>query len=62
LQEYIKWLGEFPTPLGVKEATGMRGLKVGANAIPMAPGRQRKLEEFREWFKGWLPQIQKEAA
>jgi 4-hydroxy-tetrahydrodipicolinate synthase len=62
LQEYIKWLGEFPTPLGVKETTAMRGLKVGANAIPLAPARQRKLEEFREWFKGWLPQIQKEVA
>ena len=60
LQEYIKWLGNFPTPLGVKEATGMRGINVGPHAIPMGPARQRKLEEFREWFKGWLPQVQKE--
>lgn len=62
LQEYIKWLGHFPTPLGVKETTALRGLKVGPHAIPLGPARQRKLEEFREWFKGWLPQIQKEVA
>jgi len=62
LQEYIKWLGEFPTPLGVKETTGLRGLKVGPHAIPLSPARQRKLEEFREWFQGWLPQVKKEVA
>ncbi len=62
LQEYIKWLNEFPTPLGVKETTAMRGLKVGPNAVTLGPARQRKLEEFREWFKGWLPQVQKEVA
>ncbi len=62
LQEYIKWLNEFPTPLGVKETTAMRGLKVGPNAVALGPARQRKLEEFREWFKGWLPQVQKEVA
>jgi len=62
LQEYIKWLNEFPSPLGVKETTGMRGLKVGPNAVALGPARQRKLEEFREWFKGWLPQVQKAVA
>jgi len=62
LQEYIKWLNEFPTPLGVKETTAMRGLKVGPHAIPLSPARQRKLEEFREWFRGWLPQVQNEVA
>jgi 4-hydroxy-tetrahydrodipicolinate synthase len=61
LQEFIVWLDRMPTPLGVKAATELRGLKVGPPAVPLSPGTQRTLDEFREWFQGWLPQVQKEA-
>ena len=60
LAEFIRWLEEFPTPVGVKEATAARGVKVGPLAVPLPAAKLRKLDEFREWFRGWVPQIQKE--
>jgi hypothetical protein len=35
---------------------------VGPLAVPLAPAGQKHLEEFREWFKAWLPEVRKEAA
>jgi len=61
LQEFIHWLDRFPTPVGVKEATAARGLTVGPLAVPLSPARQAELEEFRSWFKDWLPQVQRDA-
>ena len=29
---------------------------------PTVHGGQKRLEEFREWFKAWLPEVRKEAA
>jgi 4-hydroxy-tetrahydrodipicolinate synthase len=61
LQDFIAWIARFPAPIGVKEATAARGLKVGPLAVPLSPGRERDLAEFREWFLGWLPQVQRDA-
>ncbi|MGH9721217.1 MAG: dihydrodipicolinate synthase family protein [Bryobacteraceae bacterium] len=62
LMEFIGWLDRFPAPVGVKEATAARGLKVGPPAVPLAPDTARDLERFRAWFKEWLPMVQSEAA
>ena len=62
LQEFIAWHDRFPTPVAIKTAAVERGLKVGPLAAPLAPAGQRRLEEFREWFKAWLPEVQKESA
>lgn len=61
LQEFIAWIDRFPTPLGVREAVALRGLETGPAAVPLGPEAQRQLGEFREWFKAWLPVVQKEA-
>jgi dihydrodipicolinate synthase/N-acetylneuraminate lyase len=61
LQEFIAWLDRFPSPVGVKEATAARGLKVGPLAVPLSPAGERDLAEFREWFLAWLPQVQRDA-
>ena len=55
LHEFLAWAVEFPYPLLLKVAAGLRGLKVGSPAMPLSPGRQRRLDEFREWFEDWLP-------
>ena len=55
LQEFIHWLDRFPSPVGTKEATAARGLKVGPLAVPLSPEKQRELNEFRGWFRDWLP-------
>ena len=57
LNEFIAWIDRFPTPVGVKVATAARGLKVGPLAVPLAAEKCRALDEFQEWFKGWLPAI-----
>jgi 4-hydroxy-tetrahydrodipicolinate synthase len=62
LKEFIAWHDRFPTPVAIKTAAVERGLKVGPLAAPLAPAGLKRLEEFREWFKAWLPEVQKEAA
>lgn len=54
LQEFLKWHDQFPTPVIVKVATSLRGLTIGALAAPLSPAKQKLLEEFCEWFPGWL--------
>lgn len=61
LAEFIAWLDRFPTPLGVRLAAECRGLKIGPPAVPLSPQRRFAADEFREWFRGWLPGVQREA-
>lgn len=61
LQEFIVWIGHFPGPYGVRDALTARGLTMGRRAIPFSPETERKSAEFLEWFRGWLPVVQKEA-
>jgi dihydrodipicolinate synthase/N-acetylneuraminate lyase len=62
LHELLAWLARFPFPTGVKEAVASRGLKIGPAAIPASPDGERQLAEFREWLRGWLPKVLREAA
>ncbi len=61
LQEFIDWHDKFPTPVAIKTAAEQRGLKIGPLASPLGPAAQRLLDEFREWFRAWLPLVQREA-
>ncbi|HUQ92337.1 MAG TPA: dihydrodipicolinate synthase family protein [Bryobacteraceae bacterium] len=61
LDEFLAQVDRFPGPLGIKESLTVRGMKMGGRAIPYAPETERAAEEFREWFQGWLPGMQKEA-
>lgn len=61
LREFIVWHDRFPTPVAIKAAVAARGLNVGPLAAPLAPGTQQRLDEFREWFAGWLPEVRREA-
>jgi len=60
LREFLGWMAHFPTPFGIKEAIAARGLKVGPPAIPPACETQRRLDEFRGWFRSWLTVVRKE--
>ena len=59
LQEFLAWSDQFPYPALLKVAGGVRGLKLGSPSMPLSAARQRKLEEFREWFEAWLPSVKK---
>ena len=61
LSEFIAWLDRMPTPVGVREAVALRKLKIGPNAVPPGEAGRRALEEFRNWFREWLPQVLREA-
>jgi 4-hydroxy-tetrahydrodipicolinate synthase len=61
LQEFIRTIDPLPVPLGIKAATELRGLPVGPPAVPLSMPSLRALEEFKEWFQAWLPDVQKEA-
>jgi 4-hydroxy-tetrahydrodipicolinate synthase len=62
LQELLAWLARFPVPVGVKTAVAARGIQTGPLPVPLSPGKQLCMEQFREWFKGWLPAAKKLAA
>jgi 4-hydroxy-tetrahydrodipicolinate synthase len=61
-QELLAWLDRFPLPVGVKTAVAARGIQTGPLAVPLCPGREQYLDQFREWYKGWLPSIKKMAS
>jgi 4-hydroxy-tetrahydrodipicolinate synthase len=58
-QELLAWLDRFPAPVGVKTAVAARGIQTGPLPVPLAPAKQHCLEQFREWFKAWLPATKK---
>ncbi|MBC7926218.1 MAG: dihydrodipicolinate synthase family protein, partial [Bryobacteraceae bacterium] len=57
LHEFISWIEKFPVPVGIREATCLRGLPLGPNASPASPEAKLLLEEFREWFRPWLKAV-----
>lgn len=60
LREFIAWLDVWPAPVGIREATALRGIEAGPHAAPLGPLGEAKLGEFREWFGNWLPAVQQE--
>jgi 4-hydroxy-tetrahydrodipicolinate synthase len=58
-QELLVWLDRFPEPVGIKTAVAARGIQTGPLPVPLSPGKQQCLEQFREWFKVWLPATKK---
>jgi dihydrodipicolinate synthase/N-acetylneuraminate lyase len=60
LQEFIAWHDRFLTPVVIKAAARERGLQIGPLASPLGPAAQKRLDEFREWFRAWLPDVQRE--
>jgi len=60
LQEFISWAARFPSPVAVKEAVAVRGLKIGPPSLPLPTGEEELLARFREWFAGWLKTVKRE--
>lgn len=54
LGEFIGWVERFPTPVGIKAALGVRGVKTGSLPVPLARETETALDEFRAWFRGWV--------
>jgi dihydrodipicolinate synthase/N-acetylneuraminate lyase len=60
LDEFVSRSQVFPIPTAIREAVSVRNLKTGHPAVPLDGTRTRLLADFRDWFKVWLPQVQKE--
>jgi len=60
LNEFVDWIEIFPMTVGIKEAARQRKLKAGALAVPLGERGERKLSEFSDWFRGWLPIVLRE--
>ncbi len=61
LNEFIDWFFKFPTPVAVKVALNERGLKTGPPASPLSDAGRKRLDQFREWFRAWLPLVLRES-
>jgi dihydrodipicolinate synthase/N-acetylneuraminate lyase len=61
-QELLSWLDRFPAPVGIKTAVAARGIPTGELPVPLSAGKLQCLEQFREWFKTWLPATKKLAS
>jgi len=59
--EFRAWSERFAPLVAVKVATEVRGIPMGTLPVPVAPERLRLLQEFRDWFAGWLPAVRKVA-
>jgi dihydrodipicolinate synthase/N-acetylneuraminate lyase len=62
LREFTTWTRQFPATIALKHALNLRGLKTGPFHVPLAPAKRAKLDQFGEWFKGWLGEVKKIAA
>jgi dihydrodipicolinate synthase/N-acetylneuraminate lyase len=60
LDEFIAAIDPFPTPLGVREGAALRGVRTGPPMLPLGAATCAKLEQFRGWFREWLPQVERE--
>ena len=47
-KQYVAWDTQFPFPVLAKVATGLRGVKLGVQPVPLSADRQRGLDAFRE--------------
>ena len=62
LGELLEWSTRFPQPTLWKAATELRGIKTGPIAAALSPRKRKDLDEFREWFRCWLPRLRKQTA
>lgn len=62
VDQFIRWLHHYPVPVGIKEAAALRGIRFGEHAVPLTEEQTQKLSEFQEWFRGWLPDVQRECS
>jgi dihydrodipicolinate synthase/N-acetylneuraminate lyase len=61
-RQFLQWAQQFGPLVAVKVAAEVRGIPSGPLPVPVPPEKRHLLEEFREWFRAWLPMARKIAA
>ncbi len=62
LRQFTAWAEQFPRPVAVRAAAGVRRIETGPPALPLGLKKQKSLAAFEEWFRGWLPETLRLAA
>jgi dihydrodipicolinate synthase/N-acetylneuraminate lyase len=57
LQQFMKWLEEFPGTVAIKQAAVARGWDFDHLAIPLDSRLQERLNAFRTWFSESFPSV-----
>jgi 4-hydroxy-tetrahydrodipicolinate synthase len=57
VDEFVWWTRQFPATIALKHALNLRGLKTGPFHVPLTAAKRRKLDQFGEWFQGWLGEV-----
>ena len=60
VREFCDRVLSFPLPMAIREAMLARGLPAGCQSIPLGAADSARLQEFRSWFKDWLPGAERE--
>jgi dihydrodipicolinate synthase/N-acetylneuraminate lyase len=60
VDEFVAWAQRFPAPVAVREAAVLRKVKAGPLAAPLGGEKMRLLDEFRAWFRNWIPVVENE--
>ena len=60
LREFIDQISKFPAPMGIKEAAGLRRVKLGVPAIHLSGEEQEQMDRFLAWFEPWLATVRTE--
>ena len=61
LRAFVDATDALPPLVGIREACSLRGLKTGPPAGPLGAGSAIRCDEFRSWFRDWLPSALKES-
>ena len=57
LSDFLGRVLSFPLPIAIKEAAAIRGIKAGPHATPLGAAESKRLDDFRSWFRDWLPEM-----
>lgn len=60
LGSLLAWVPRFPSPVLIREACALRGIKTGGPALPLGEEGRKALDEFRSWFKDWIKVIERD--
>ena len=58
--ELLDRIEALPPLAAIQEAVRQRQLRAGPCAVPLGKEDERRLAEFREWLRAWLPQALRE--
>jgi dihydrodipicolinate synthase/N-acetylneuraminate lyase len=57
LREFMAYVERFPSTLAIRQAAAVRGWCLKEIAVPLDSKNASEVDQFRAWFRSWLPDI-----